>query len=58
MEFNDRREKNDTKMAKDMLKGATINRKAPCGHNDLLGYLSNTVCSSCAKKNHKKAMGR
>ena len=58
MEFNDRREKNDAKMAKDMLKGATSNRPAPCGHNDLLGYLTNTACLSCAKKNHKKAMGK
>ena len=31
---------------------------AKCGHEDPLGYLSNTVCSSCAKKNHKKAMRR
>jgi hypothetical protein len=58
MEFNDRREKNDAKMAKDMLKGATSNRPAPCGHNDLLGYLTNTPCLSCTKKNHKKAMGK
>ena len=64
MNFNDRREKNDAKMAKDMLKGATINRPASqsrtakCGHEDPLGYFSGTVCGKCARKNHKKAMGR
>jgi hypothetical protein len=31
---------------------------AKCGHEDALGYMSGTVCGKCARKNHKKAMGR
>lgn len=31
---------------------------AKCGHEDALGYFSGTVCGKCARKNHKKAMGR
>jgi hypothetical protein len=31
---------------------------AKCGHEDPLGYMSGTVCGKCARKNHKKAMGR
>ena len=30
--------------------------KAVCGHEDALGYFANTVCSACAKANHKKAL--
>jgi len=30
---------------------------AKCGHQDALGYFSNTVCGKCARKSHKKAMG-
>ena len=32
--------------------------KATCGHEDPLGYFAGTVCGKCARKNHKKAMGR
>jgi hypothetical protein len=32
--------------------------KATCGHEDPLGYMAGTVCGKCARKNHKKAMGR
>jgi hypothetical protein len=32
--------------------------KAKCGHNDPLGYLSGTVCGKCARRNHRKTMGR
>jgi hypothetical protein len=31
---------------------------AACGHEDSLGHLTGTVCGSCARKGHKKAMGR
>jgi hypothetical protein len=31
---------------------------AKCGHEDSLGYFSGTVCGKCARKNHKKAMGK
>lgn len=31
---------------------------AKCGHEDSLGYFAGTVCGKCARKNHKKAMGR
>ena len=31
---------------------------AKCGHEDSLGYFAGTVCKSCARKNHKKAMGK
>ena len=31
---------------------------APCGHDDPLGHLTGTACGKCARKNHKKAMGR
>ena len=31
---------------------------AKCGHEDALGYFAGTVCGKCARKNHKKAMGR
>jgi hypothetical protein len=32
--------------------------KAKCGHRDMLGYYADTVCKSCARKGHKKAMGK
>jgi hypothetical protein len=31
---------------------------AACGHEDPLGHLTGTVCGKCARKNHKKAMGK
>lgn len=31
---------------------------AKCGHEDVMGYLTGTACYDCAKKNHRKAMGR
>jgi len=31
---------------------------AKCGHEDALGYFSGTVCGKCARKAHKKAMGK
>ena len=31
---------------------------AKCGHPDMLGYFSGTVCGKCARKNHRKAMGK
>ena len=34
------------------------NMKAKCGHTDPMGYFGGTVCMKCAKRNHKKAMGR
>ena len=53
-------------MAKEVLdrkEGRQINTEAPkmvakCGHEDSLGYFAGTVCGKCARKNHKKAMGR
>jgi hypothetical protein len=36
----------------------TSNMTAKCGHQDLLGYFAGTVCGKCARKNHKKAMGK
>jgi len=44
-------------MAKDMVTGMSGNMKAKCGHEDMLGYFSGTVCGKCARKNHRKAMG-
>jgi hypothetical protein len=35
-----------------------ITLKATCGHEDNLGYFTNTVCPKCAKANHKKAVGK
>ena len=62
MEFNDRRKprSRETDNAKDARYEANPNAGhiAKCGHEDTLGYLSNTVCGKCARKNHKKAMGR
>ena len=37
---------------------APQNRTAKCGHEDPLGYFAGTVCGKCARKNHKKAMGK
>lgn len=31
---------------------------ATCGHEDALGYFAGTVCKNCARKGHKKAMGK
>jgi len=31
---------------------------ATCGHEDALGYFAGTVCGKCARKAHKKAMGK
>jgi len=31
---------------------------ATCGHEDPLGHLTGTVCGKCARKNHKKVMGK
>lgn len=31
---------------------------AKCGHEDSLGYFAGTVCGKCARKAHKKAMGK
>lgn len=31
---------------------------ATCGHEDMLGYLTNNPCAKCTKANHAKAMGR
>ena len=36
--------------------GGDIN--ATCGHEDMLGYLTNNPCAKCAKANHAKAMGK
>ena len=36
----------------------TSHMVAKCGHEDMLGYFAGTFCGKCAKKNHKKAMGR
>ena len=30
---------------------------ATCGHEDTIGYLTNTPCGKCVRKNHKKALG-
>ena len=54
MDFNDRRQKKDDKMAKSVMQGATTNLKATCGHEDLLGYLTGTVCANCVKKERRK----
>ena len=32
--------------------------KASCGHEDMIGYFTNNVCGKCARKAHKKVMGR
>ena len=31
---------------------------ATCGHDDLLGYFSNTPCRKCVDKAHAKAVGK
>jgi hypothetical protein len=31
---------------------------ATCGHDDMLGYLTNTPCANCVKAEHAKAMGK
>jgi len=28
---------------------------ATCGHDDVLGYLSNTSCKKCADRGHKES---
>lgn len=38
--------------------GDTSHMIAKCGHEDPMGYFTGTVCLKCAKRNHKKAMGR
>lgn len=58
MDFNDRREKADEKLANSVMQNATTNLKATCGHEDMLGYFAGTVCRDCARKGHKKAMGK
>ena len=58
LDVPDRSQNNrDAKMAKDMVTGMSGNMKAKCGHEDMLGYFSGTVCGKCARKNHRKAMG-
>ena len=37
---------------------ATRDMNATCGHDDILGYLTNNPCVKCAKANHAKAMGK
>jgi len=32
--------------------------KAKCGHTDPMAYLGGTVCGKCARRNHRKAMGK
>ena len=27
--------------------------KATCGHDDMFGYITNTVCAKCAKAGHR-----
>jgi len=54
----DRSGRKDNKIVNSMLKGATTNLKAKCGHEDMLGYFANTVCGKCARKNHKQTMGK
>ncbi len=58
MNFNDRRNKADEKLANSVMQNATTNLKAKCGHEDMLGYFAGTVCRDCARKGHKKAMGK
>ena len=48
----------DAKMARDMVNGIAGNMTAKCGHEDMLGYFAGTVCGKCARKGHKKAMGK
>jgi len=31
---------------------------APCGHDDLMGYLTGLPCGECVRKAHRKAVGR
>jgi len=31
---------------------------AKCGHNDMLGYVTNTPCGKCVREAHKKAVGK
>lgn len=31
---------------------------ATCGHEDMLGYLTNNPCAKCTRANHAKAMGK
>jgi len=67
MEFNDRR--NPRPGPTDAAKNARYEKYgsdfepakkmvAKCGHEDPLGYMAGTVCGKCARKGHKKAMGR
>ena len=35
----------------------TLDMKATCGHDDMLGYLIGTPCHNCTVKAHKQAMG-
>ena len=32
--------------------------RATCGHIDLLGYFSGTVCGRCAREGHARATGK
>lgn len=64
MEFNDRRDMQSEahtpqtkRVAQDAL-ARSPKMLATCGHEDALGYFGNTVCKKCARKGHKKAMGR
>lgn len=31
---------------------------AKCGHHDLLGYFTGTVCLACARAGHREALGK
>jgi hypothetical protein len=47
----------------DRTSGRDMTNEAPkmvakCGHEDALGYFAGTVCGKCARKAHKKAMGK
>lgn len=33
----------------------TVKHIAKCGHEDSLGYFTNTPCGKCVRKAHKKA---
>lgn len=56
--IDERQSKADSKLARSAFETATTNLKAKCGHEDLLGYFSGTVCKNCARKGHKKATGK
>ena len=48
----------DAHLEKLMAQDVPKSMAAKCGHQDPLGYFAGTVCGKCARKNHKKAMGK